>query len=253
MPGITDEWQLPSYSNELTYNIRILDFKRKVDQWGTGREFFYIGESEFSLNIYPKGNERDSRGHISVFLVNRNNWDVKAKAKVNFGSKKIENIFQMDSNSSWGWPKFCEHKDLEYDENTPNLTLSANITLFWEEVNGSRKDPKALMRESRAEVEGLKIEVTDLKRKIETLEINVISKLDALEIPSKKKATIPCPECPICFNDMKPPIRIVQCTSGHLICRQCRDNPEVKCCPTCKQQFTGTAIGMENYLRTIFA
>ena len=171
--------------------------------------------------------KRDSRGHISVFLVNRNNWDVKAKAKVNFGSKKIESIFQMDSNSSCGWPKFCEHEDLEYDEDTPNLTLSANITLLWEEVNGSRKDPKALMRESRAEVEGLKIEVTDLKRKIETLEINVISKLDALEIPSKKKATIPCPECPICFNEMKPPIRIVQCTSGHLICRQCRDNPEV--------------------------
>ena len=135
MPGITNEWQLPSNSNELEYYIRIFDFVCKMHQWRVGREVrsqpFYIGESEFSLNIYPNGNEKDSKGHISVFLVNRNNWDVKVNFEVKVGSEKMESIFQIDSNSSWGWSKYCEHEDVEYDENAPSITLSANITLIW--------------------------------------------------------------------------------------------------------------------------
>ena len=40
--------------------------------------------------------------------------------------------------------------------------------------------------------------------------------------------TIPsCPECPICFDEMKPPTKIAQCLSGHLICLHCKERPEV--------------------------
>ena len=96
-----------------------------------------------------------------------------------------------------------------------NLTASANIKLIWEEVTHGRKNMKA-------EVQVLNSEVTDLKRKIKTLERTLVAN------PAKRKPTSPCPECPVCFDEMKPPTKIVQCMSGHLICLKCRDRPEVQ-------------------------
>jgi len=97
-------------------------------------------------------------------------------------------------------------------------------------------------------------EVFNLKRKIEAMESTIMSKLASLEKPTKRKmVTIPsCPECPICFDEMKPPTKIAQCLSGHLICLHCKERPEVSSCPICKQRFTGErAIGMESFLRDL--
>ena len=76
----------------------------------------------------------------------------------------------------------------------------------------------ALIRESKAEVVGLNSEVTDLKRKIDTFETSVISKIKTLESSEKKIK---------CFEEMKLPAEIYQCMSGHLICLRCRERPEV--------------------------
>lgn len=62
----------------------------------------------------------------------------------------------------------------------------------------------------------------------------------------------PCPECPICMENLMPPRRIFQCGNGHLICEICQPKMKEKKCPTCLQVFVGRAIAMEQHLRTLF-
>jgi hypothetical protein len=75
----------------------------------------------------------------------------------------------------------------------------------------------------------LKMHEKNLREKIDCLQSSFTSKLEALEAASIRKGggAIPCPECPVCFEEMKPPTRIAQCMAGHLICLQCKERPEV--------------------------
>jgi len=56
------------------------------------------------------------------------------------------------------------------------------------------------------------------------------------------------PTCPICWEAMKPPKRIFQCSNGHLVCEECRSQPELRGCPTCRQPIMGRATAMEQLL-----
>ena len=67
-----------------------------------------------------------------------------------------------------------------------------------------------------------------------------------------KSEVVPCPECPVCYESLQPPAKILQCVSGHLTCLPCASKVERFDCPMCKQDFTGRAIAMEQFLRTLF-
>ena len=209
MPGITEEWKLHSSDINLNYNIRIFEFGHKMKTWRAGREVhslpFQVGESEFSLAISPNGDCKENRGNISVFLRNRNDWDVRVACELSVGTMSFKLFEQIGSNSSHGWPKYCDHdevRDLDDFRDYGHLTVTADIKLIWEEVTPMMKSTKS--------------EVSNLKRKIDALEGTMTSKLVSLEniVAKKLKPTSPCPECPICFDDMKPPTKIVQCMSG---------------------------------------
>jgi len=62
----------------------------------------------------------------------------------------------------------------------------------------------------------------------------------------------PCPECPVCMESLMPPMRIIQCSNGHLICEICKPRMKDQKCPTCFHPFIGRAIAMEQHLRTLF-
>lgn len=59
-------------------------------------------------------------------------------------------------------------------------------------------------------------------------------------------------ECPICFEEMKPPTEIWQCDSGHTLCGNCKNQPLVKNCPTCSEDIRGRNRAMENLYRALF-
>ena len=69
---------------------------------------------------------------------------------------------------------------------------------------------------------------------------------------TSKPEVVSCPECPVCYEPLRPPRRILQCVSGHLTCVECARKVERFDCPTCKQDFSGRATAMEQFLRTLF-
>eukprot|EP00092_Neocalanus_flemingeri_P025016 GFUD01027128.1.p1 GENE.GFUD01027128.1~~GFUD01027128.1.p1 ORF type:complete len:277 (-),score=73.75 GFUD01027128.1:72-902(-) len=274
MPGITKEWKLKVTESKLKYSIRIDSFDRQMKSWSNGRSVtslpFLVGGTEFEIEIYPNGCDDENRGQVSVYLRNKSDWDVKVETKFEVGKRKASCTHEIPSLNGWGWPQFYAHAALWKDEGAMDadgmLAVSATISLLWEEVTEARNNSEISLKECKAEVEGLRSEVGDLKKKIEAQEANLVSKLSrsidqsvnrsltakfkTLEV-SSKKTSLPGPECPVCFEEMKPPTRIIQCREGHLICQECKEKPQVVICPTCKQEFTGRATGMENYLRTI--
>merc|ERR1719430_465483 len=58
------------------------------------------------------------------------------------------------------------------------------------------------------------------------------------------------PECPVCMEKMKPPLRIFNCDNGHLICSTCRPRiSEAKC--HCRALYRGRATAMEQIIRQL--
>jgi len=59
------------------------------------------------------------------------------------------------------------------------------------------------------------------------------------------------PECYVCLEAMKPPLEILNCTNGHLICSTCYPMLQVKVCGQCNGAITGKATAMEQMVRQI--
>ncbi|XP_023345234.1 uncharacterized protein LOC111714374 isoform X2 [Eurytemora carolleeae] len=60
-------------------------------------------------------------------------------------------------------------------------------------------------------------------------------------------------ECPVCMEEMKPPVKIWQCVDGHPICDICRRMPQVTQCPVCRQDIIGRNILAEKIALSIFS
>ena len=115
---------------------------------------------------------------------------VNYKIDLGLGSSVIESIESrhdlIDFYCAKGWKKFASHDDLMNVDVIDDITITvtASITLLCEEVVADGISSK----------EELKSEVTDLKRKLETLETTMIAKFEAFENNSaKKKVSLPCP------------------------------------------------------------
>jgi hypothetical protein len=73
-------------------------------------------------------------------------------------------------------------------------------------------------------------------------------KLQACLNPSAPPVPTPdFPECPVCFEEMKPPLEIFNCRNGHLICSVCR--PRLSICTNWRAEYTGRATAVEQMIR----
>merc|ERR1712241_1377052 len=70
------------------------------------------------------------------------------------------------------------------------------------------------------------------------------------------------PECPVCLEQMRPPVHIFTCENGHAICGTCRFGPapavatggayvleRVERCTSCRTKYTGRATLVEQMIR----
>jgi len=117
-----------------------------------------------------------------------------------------------------------------------------------------------IQKENERHVDDLKVTETaigDLKSQLE--ELQQLNYTVSCKIPGNELSTANRPdrsgrvrellECPVCLEEMKPPKKIFQCSNGHVICELCKNNPEVRSCPTCRVKFRGH----NNVVRNIVA
>jgi hypothetical protein len=88
---------------------------------------------------------------------------------------------------------------------------------------------------------------TEKKSQKQILEAEVQQRLQDAQ-PAPPASLIP--ECPICMESMKPPMRIFNCSNGHWICSICR----LKCHKChCEALYVGRATAMEQMVRQMIS
>ena len=57
--------------------------------------------------------------------------------------------------------------------------------------------------------------------------------------PGSGTATFPMDifDCPVCFEQMKAPLKIFGCSNDHYICSECLKSSSIKCCPICREDY----------------
>ena len=134
-------------------------------------------------------------------------------------------------------------QDLEETELTERHEKTA-IALF----QGQEEERKEMVETHKKEVDTFLAE-DEVMKSLRTQNKELHGHLSKL---TTKSEVVPCPECPVCYESLQPPAKILQCVSGHLTCLPCASKVERFDCPMCKQDFTGRAIAMEQFLRTLF-
>ena len=139
-----------------------------------------------------------------------------------------------------------ESEALELKETVDQINKSVEDKISEIFARIEKLDIKIMERKNSLELHAEEDEVM-MKLKNQKKELGKqLSKLTA------KPKIVPCPECPVCFDSMRPPTRILQCVNGHLVCEKCARKVDRFICPTCNQEFSGRATAMEQFLRTLF-
>ena len=79
------DWTEDSISSG-TYNLFINNFRLKIGWATVGKrsttEEFSVNWSKFSIKLYIAGDSEESRGYVSIFLLNKSDWMVRIRDEV---------------------------------------------------------------------------------------------------------------------------------------------------------------------------
>ena len=278
MSGPTEEWQSRT-ADGIKYVIKIDNFRQMTRTFKTGQvirsQTFYIGLSGFKIKIYPGGREDSDDNCVSVFLSNESKWGVKVSCS--FRVKKNIQSFQedgqylpADKKVDWGFSNFANHNRFHKGDllvGNGKLILVTDIKLLLEEmteerifnrqstaqtvfavrvaveehIRGFKEELEQQGSNHAEEMDDQKEEIFQLKQSINTL-TNSVNRLNIRKT-----------ECPICREAATPPMRLMQCGQGHIICDTCveraaREEEGVERCHCCRGGITGRPSHLEHLL-----
>ena len=277
--GITTE--RISHSNGQTYyRVKIKAFKDKMMSWKPGRlvrlKEITVNGVPLRLQVYPNGDNKANSGYVSYYVENNASYDIELDYDLRIKNEKLEmNNFPIPAGTNWGHEKYFDHDDLvrcgyceDEEEEDKELEIHWIIKNVWKDVDydGFKindlsakidiidNDTRNISANAEENYQKLSKKCDKSTAMIKTLQENM-KKLE-LEMKQINRKRIPLPECPVCFNEMGPDVRIGQCPSGHLLCWTCKERmsspQQTAICPSCKAPVTHRAYGMENYIKTLF-
>merc|ERR1739838_716942 len=107
-----------------------------------------------------------------------------------------------------------------------------------------KEETASLDEKQKSEMDKLKEKQKDEKDEHDNIRSNNQKEKTVLEKKLQSRLNPPAPspsvpECPVCLDEMLPPLQIHNCRNGHLICGLCR--VKVKNCTICREEYTGRA------------
>jgi len=241
----TGSWSVKENTDMAKLKLVIPNFSDVVNNTTKGQSIksksVDVGGSKFALKIFPKGHQQAKRRNISVFLYNKGNNDVVVDYTISVGGilTSLENE-KIEKNEGVGLLNFMKASEVGTD-----LRITVVIKLKWEDISEGELDENQVKGSDLVQFEkrvGGKLE--ELGEKLEQMKTFVRAEIAKVKAP-------PIPECPVCFLQLQPPKKIVQCLKGHKICEPCSEEETVLSCPTCKTAFMGRDFGMEAFIREL--
>ena len=186
-------WSVREEFNKAKLKLEVPKFSEVVGNTGRkvriSSKLFHVGRSKFRLAVYPGGvEETTEQGMFSVYLYNVSNHDVVVDFTIsaNWGMSMSKEGVKIEKNCDSGWADFMKTRDVGAD-----LNLTVEVTMRWEDLSGG------MVEENHANKSDL-IKVEERLKDIVRAEI-------------AKVKTSSIPECPVCFQRLAPPKKIVQC------------------------------------------
>jgi len=238
----TSSWSVKEEVNKAKLKLVIPNFSEVLGNTSRGQgvisKQFDVGGTKFALEIYPKGYQGAEEGMLSAFLCNQSNHDVVVDFTISVegGNTKSAESAKIEKGCgwAWGWMNFMRASEVGTD-----LKTTVEVRLKWQDISGGLGEQNQVTR--RRDL----VQVEErLEEKLEQMKTFVRGEI-------AKVKTTPVPECPVCFLQLKPPKKIVQCLKGHKICEPCSEKEAVVSCPTCKTAFMGRDFGMEAFVREL--
>ena len=215
-------------NSSITYQIPDFAAARKVCDSGEyfDSETCSIGGALFAIRVHPRGRLFAAGNRVSVYLRNRSQHKVIADFSITVGDCQVSaRNADIGGNSSWGHKNFIDKKDVGL-----TLTVVVDITRLRAQLPQEAESMENLANKMAA----MQAEMTKMK----------------LEV-AKTKDPIAIPGCPICFEELRPPLSIVSCGRGHKVCEPCSQREGVVSCPSCRAAFIGRDHGMEEFVRRV--
>jgi len=274
MAFTTDTWVLHKDWDRATITFQITNFAAAVAAKKKGQcidsKLCTIGGTQFGVCVFPLGDmyiakavhkhplpahtcdTKAAANHLSIYTDNNSDHRVSCDYTITVGDKKMSSSNQqIKGNNGMGWRDFMERKEVG-----ANLTVVVDITLLREEVGGADRGVigRTFLKETVKEVlESVNTEQADnhadLKSDLEELKTDMRKMKQEMALA---RGPIKIPECVICLDELRPPLRIVQCLKGHKLCEPCSLKEEVVSCPlNCRSGFMGRDLGMEGFVRQL--
>ena len=231
----TSSWCVREDVNKAKLKLEIPNFSDVVANTTKGQEIsskqFDVGRSKFTLDISPNGDLGAEEGMFSAFLSNRSNHDVVVDYTISVEEGKVLSVKneKIVKGNGRGWGDFMKASEVKNC-----LEIVVEVKLRWENISRGVAQQNQANNKELVQVEkrlGEKLE--QMGKKLEQnmegkLKQNMGEKLGQMEKRmmeqmekrmkillqgeiAKVKAKGPIPECPVCFQEFKPPKKIVQC------------------------------------------
>ena len=134
-----------------------------------------------------------------------------------------------------------KHKDLKNK-------MADNHEDLKNEIKNNKREQAVNHEDMKNEMKKMKTEQAD-KTGLEELKVEMKKMKQEMALA---RGPVKIPECVICLDELRPPLRIVQCIKGHKVCEPCSErDEEVKACPSCRAGFLGRDYGMEAFVRQL--
>ena len=241
----TGDWQLKR-PNGILYTIRVEDFGEKIQGVRPGKSVdsrtFSIGESKFRIKIIPKKSSQEES--MRIFLRNESAWVVKVSCVLTVKNHKEdlgEHYYQVGRD---GDPPelVISHSELRNGQllgHDGSFILQADLKLLAEQVTEGRSLTGGLEErlemlqvevvEQRKEIQKLRRETEGLNELKEGMKELVRDRKELTELlqglrgqPTVgKEEELRTMSCPMCTEEVLPPMRLRQCWEGHIICDSC--------------------------------
>ena len=134
--------------------------------------------------------------------------------------------------------------------------MKVEVKLLEEEVTVDRK----LTGNSVVVVRGDNMECLEEINKLKTEVSELRKSQKSIKISNQEGRSLPSIECPVCLEPVRPPMRLMQCGKGHILCQDCyrksreearrkeEGERDMARCPQCNGEITGRPAVLERVL-----
>jgi len=143
------------------------------------------------------------------------------------GPRPVRSMSPMSVSSSTSEQSVTDSQAPIFDKHIE--VVKREVEEVKKEMEGAKKEMEGVKKEmegAKKEMEGAKKEMGRAMKQVESLKTFISTEMKEIKtmLSNQAQATLkdqPKLECPVCFETIKPPMRLKQCEKGHIICDNC--------------------------------